>query len=40
VPLYAIEIARGTGTPLPIVLSWHVGKILFWHGELGTLACM
>lgn len=34
----AIEVARGTDTPLPIVLSWHVGKILFWHGEVATLA--
>jgi hypothetical protein len=37
VPLCAIEVGRGTGTPLPTVLSWPVGRILFWHGELATL---
>jgi hypothetical protein len=34
----AIEVARGTGTPLPTVLAWHVDRILFWHGEISTLA--
>ncbi|WP_282568832.1 hypothetical protein [Bosea sp. BK604] len=37
-PLLAIEVARGTGTSLPTVLAWHVGRILFWHGELQDLA--
>lgn len=38
VPLLAIEVARGSQTPLPTVLGWHVGKILFWHGEMKTLS--
>ena len=38
IPLLAVEVARGTGTPLPAVLAWPVNRILFWHGEVSTLA--
>ena len=38
VPLLAIEVAKGTDTPLPAVLAWPVTRILFWHGEVSVLA--